>query len=453
MGMKTISLFCVSVIAAMLIASVSWAIPVDVVPNPQETASSFVEDQAGVLGPEYISLIDAVSRELESKVGAELAVVTVDDLDGLTVEDYAEKLFKRFGIGKKEQDNGLLLLFSQGDRKVRIEVGYGLEGVINDAKAGRMLDEHAVPLFKQGEYGRGLFETALTVAQEVAQTEGVAVSMAAPKVWPAQIEPPATEDEAVSSSEPSTANKASLTHHLVGYAIVMLAATIASYIFTALRVRRKRARAARKQALGNGAALPLVLWVVGGVSMYAIGKVNDRALLPLVVFLATSIGFTYAHYAFRKMFGHRIDRYELPCASCGKPMQLIDDITDNKFLKPEEIAEERAGGMEYEFWLCEPCNHTERLEVTLNKAERCPECARRTLTQRKEVISIATTTSEGKERIHFECQNEVCGYRRAEDRRIPKKSSSSSGGFSSSSSGGSSFGGGSSGGGGASRGW
>ena len=80
----------------------------------------FVSDSAGVLGPEYISLIDAVCRDLQAKTTVELALVTVNDLGGTTIDDFAEKLFRRFGIGAAGKDNGLLLLFlPQRPRRAR----------------------------------------------------------------------------------------------------------------------------------------------------------------------------------------------------------------------------------------------------------------------------------------------------------------------------------------------
>ena len=69
-----------------------------------------------------------------------MAVVVVRSLDGLSIEEAAEKLFNLWGIGKKDRDNGLLFLWSTGDRKVRVEVGYGLEGVLPDGKVGAILD-------------------------------------------------------------------------------------------------------------------------------------------------------------------------------------------------------------------------------------------------------------------------------------------------------------------------
>jgi uncharacterized protein len=109
----------------------------DVIPEDQETR--------------LLGLLDYMSASL----GAEVAVVTVTSLDGQSVDTYANQLFNQWGIGAKGKDNGVLLLIAPNDRKVRFEVGYGLEPVLTDGRCGRVLDEQVLPAFKAGEYGRG----------------------------------------------------------------------------------------------------------------------------------------------------------------------------------------------------------------------------------------------------------------------------------------------------------
>ena len=145
---------------------------VDGVPDPLATTGRYVGDNAGVLGPAYVDLLNEICVRLKNATGAELAVVTVRGLGGTTPEDFAERLFKRFEIGEKGKDNGLLLLFALDDRAVRFEVGYGLEPVIPDAMAGRLLDEQAIPFLARGEYGRGLFAVSKAAAEAVASRLG-----------------------------------------------------------------------------------------------------------------------------------------------------------------------------------------------------------------------------------------------------------------------------------------
>lgn len=91
-------------------------------PAPQK----YIVDDAHVINAAARQEINAMLREVEQQTTAEIAVVTVASLDGMTVEDYANRLFKEWGIGKKGADNGVLVLVAPGERKMRVEVGYGL---------------------------------------------------------------------------------------------------------------------------------------------------------------------------------------------------------------------------------------------------------------------------------------------------------------------------------------
>lgn len=121
-------------------------------PPPQK----YVSDGARVIRPEIRDSINAMLKSVESDTGAEIAVVTVESLDGMTVEDYGVRLFKAWGIGKKGADNGILVLVAPGERKMRIEVGYGLEPIVPDGLAGQIIREEFTPQFKNGDYGTGI---------------------------------------------------------------------------------------------------------------------------------------------------------------------------------------------------------------------------------------------------------------------------------------------------------
>ncbi len=138
-----------------LLAAVG-AEPLTSIPNPRSRDGTWVTDMPGMLRAETIARLNSTISELERTNGAEMAVVVIGSLDGLSIEEAAVKLFDLWGIGKKKNDNGLLLLWSTGDRRIRVEVGYGLEGVLPDAKTGAILDAYVVPKFKSGEFDEGL---------------------------------------------------------------------------------------------------------------------------------------------------------------------------------------------------------------------------------------------------------------------------------------------------------
>jgi uncharacterized protein len=130
--------------------------PLDSIPNPRARDGTWVTDMPGALRPETIARLNATIAGFERTNGAEVAVVVVRSLDGLSIEETGVRLFERWGIGKKNRDNGLLLLWSTGDRRVRVEVGYGLEGVLPDGKVGAILNEYVMPRFRSGQFDEGL---------------------------------------------------------------------------------------------------------------------------------------------------------------------------------------------------------------------------------------------------------------------------------------------------------
>src|SRR3989338_10920323 len=125
-----------------------------------------VIDEANVLGPETEAELRSLFQEVERNTTAQMAVVTVQNLEGETIEEYALSLAHN-KLGTKEQDNGLLLLISLEDREYRIEVGYGLEGALNDAKVGRIAREHLVPYFQAEDYDQGVLKTSYAMADVI----------------------------------------------------------------------------------------------------------------------------------------------------------------------------------------------------------------------------------------------------------------------------------------------
>ncbi len=132
-------------------------------PNPQ----GYVNDFAGVIDQYSRAQIEDYLARLEENRSIEIAVVTVKSLEGDEINSYAERLFQKWGIGKKGVDNGLLILIAVDDRQWRIEVGYGLEGSMNDAKAGRIGRNCFTENFRTGEYGKGIFCAVKGISAEI----------------------------------------------------------------------------------------------------------------------------------------------------------------------------------------------------------------------------------------------------------------------------------------------
>ena len=115
-----------------------------------------MNDFAGVIPPAIQVEMRSRAREVLQKTGASVVVVTIPTLGESYVSDYANKLYHAWGIGKKGEDRGVLILFVLKERKIRIETGYGLEGILPDGRVGEILRDSMIPLLKEGKYGEGL---------------------------------------------------------------------------------------------------------------------------------------------------------------------------------------------------------------------------------------------------------------------------------------------------------
>src|SRR5437667_9715100 len=142
--------------------------------------TGYVSDLAGVISPKAKSQLEALCAEVEQKTGAQMAIVTVPSLEGESVENYAVELFKQLGVGSKKDNRGVLLLVAPNERKYRIEVGYGLEPVINDARAGDA-GRAMVPFLRQNDYGKAAEGAAWQFARHIAAGGGVKVGGLPPR--------------------------------------------------------------------------------------------------------------------------------------------------------------------------------------------------------------------------------------------------------------------------------
>ena len=137
------------------------------IPNPLRTGRSWVADQANVISDVDEKRINGILSPLERKTGAEVVVVTVRNLGGQSIEEFANDLFRIWKIGKKGRDNGVVILAAIADRKSRIDVDYGLQDILTDGKTGEILDQKVTPQFKNGAYSQGLYSGALAIAQAI----------------------------------------------------------------------------------------------------------------------------------------------------------------------------------------------------------------------------------------------------------------------------------------------
>lgn len=442
----------------------AWAISFDEVQNPQTTAGRYVQDSAGVLSSGYAELINKICVSLEARTAAELAVVTIDSLEGHAVEDYAQKLAQKWGIGKKGEKNGLLILLSLKDRKIRLHPGYGLEAIITDATSGRLLDEWAVPHLRNAAYGRALYDLTKAAAQKIAGAKGKTLDLNDPPIWPAEAAAyrPAEETPPVSNLPVAVASAPAHVSikWLAAFFFLVAILVLLGLVWSTLGVFFYRARAAKEKSLGTAQKdkLPFLIWIGSTFIAFPLAVSAVNTFLTGAFYFLIYVAGVFVLLMFRSFVRARFQKYvggyRVACPRCRRPMSLLGEKEDDKYLNEGEVAEELAKGMDYEFWRCAPCDYLHRFSVSLGGGSRCPKCQRKSVKSTSSTLESATTSHNGRMSVSYDCLNPPCRYHREEIRIIPCISASTGSSSGSSwGSGGGSFGGGSFGGGGASRSW
>jgi uncharacterized protein len=144
-------------VSPLMLPSFADAIPVEQIPHLNQQAGLWVSDRANLLSPQGIKQISDDIAKLEAETGAEIAIVTVPDtVPYPTPKAYTTTLFNRWKIGKKDRDNGVLILVSLKDRRVEIETGYGVQGFLSNAQVKDIIHTYMIPSFKKGNYEEGI---------------------------------------------------------------------------------------------------------------------------------------------------------------------------------------------------------------------------------------------------------------------------------------------------------
>jgi len=162
------------IIILSLVATMAASLPGSVfAENPLPKRSGPVNDFADVITPPYEKRMGNVAKELLTKTGVALFVVTMPDLGGANANEYAERLYISWDIGKNEGDKGVLILASIRERKLQIRMGNGLEAILSQRQIGEIQDRFVAPYLKQNNYDDGLLNAVLAIAKIIAKESGV----------------------------------------------------------------------------------------------------------------------------------------------------------------------------------------------------------------------------------------------------------------------------------------
>lgn len=383
--------------------------------------TKYVSNPDNVLSSATVAQLDSTLSNLWKQTSAEAVVVVVENIEGGDIDSFATELFSKWGIGKRDKDNGLLFLVSVNDRRMAIRTGYGMEGIVPDIIAGRIIRNIVTPHFKEGDYDGGV-TAAVNEISRLTTTPG------------------ATEELLSKYENDGDAADNDSDEFLKIWLSVgsILAIFLFAWFLWILFKTRRRDRYDRYMALREMKVPGLIIGFIG------LG-------IPFISMILVWLTMRYQRH-------HR-----RVCPNCHHKMRLLDEQTDNQYLTPAQDLEEKLDSVDYDVWLCDTCGETDILPFVNQQStyQVCPKCGTKAMSlSSNRIIRKPTEYNEGVGLKDYVCRN--CGNHTQTSYTIPKVvvppvviipgggkgGFGGGGGFS-----GGSFGGGMTGGGGASGGW
>ena len=440
-------LFLFLIFCSFTVCTFAMEYTVETVPNPIKTdAHAFVSNPDGILKPDYVRQMNIYIDSLKAQTGAEIAIAAVNSIGQADYNMFANELFIAWGgIGEKKKDNGILVLFVLDIRKVKIEVGTGLEGTVTDALCKRIITNQMIPEFRNGNYDAGLLSGIQRIGS-IIKKEPVAEKITNNVAWN-EILPIA-----------------------LGIYLILIIFSIVWVANSAQKIRknskitsnlgRYKALKSEKSGIIGLIALGIPLLGFGAILLFS-NAIYILLLLPIP--LTTIPVNIYARLLMRKM-----RREPIPCNVCDGKMHILSEKKEDAHLKLAQQFEEQLHAVDYDVFVCDKCAN--EAIFTLDKPSAYSDClkcgTKAFILKEKRTIIAPTYISSGTERTVYHCK--FCGYEENDNHNIPRLTRNSGalvggavagglfsggGGFGGGGGGGGSFGGGMSGGGGASGGW
>jgi uncharacterized protein len=426
------------------------------IPNPR-TQGGWVSDQDGYLTRSgAIPEINRVLTRLEADTGVEIAVVVLPSIGAESPRKFATSLFETWNIGKKEKDNGILFLHVIDQRRLEIEMGYGLEGILTDSKNKRILDEVVIPQFRSENFSMGIYLGVLALERGIRNPEISITDLVAPFEFDVQFVD--VLDSTIESQEVSNQNPNFLMQFIkspiqsiIKYSISM--SLILLFFLGILFGEFLNLFSHGSKRIYNLclylAVIPSYFGISAGTGVLVYSEVNEsNTLFSVLPGIPLLIGLIFWNVSIL----HRLRVKPRKCSKCGSTKYRLSETADDKHLTSGQRVEERIKSRDYDVWLCNKCNDIHVEEYSGERTvDRCPKCHYHTHERTDvQVLRVADYNRGGEELHTYQCAH--CGHTQVKRITTPKleKSTSSSGsGSGSSSFGGGSFGGGRSGGGGA----
>lgn len=375
----------------------AFAFSVEQINNPKTScAQCYVANQDAILSSSATDRINQLLHSLNQRTGIEIAVVAINGEQTTSARDVSMELFDAWKIGKKGEDNGIIIILTKASREVFIRTGYGVEGYLTDALSTRIVNKYMAPYFKQGKWDEGFLSGVSQIVR--------------------------TLEKSYENNSKSYENKTknyfifSLFYLIISllYLILAIILIYKGYSHISNNYKLEKIKALKQKSLP---------WLIVGIVFFP-------ALLLLLIWIYC--------IAIRK-----IEKSSVKC-SCSNKMRLLSEKEEDKYLSRKAQIEEEIGSKNYDVWLCEKCGNTViyPYDKILSNYSECPSCKAKTYYKQSEkVMRYPTSFRNGVMRKTYRCKN--CNHISHIDSDIPRSGGVIVGGMGS----GSSFGGGFSGGG------
>lgn len=386
----------------------------------------YVADPGNLVSPDVKERVDSRLYDLRRQTSAEVAVVVVPSIGDIPIEDFTEQLFTRWGLGKSDKDNGVMILIAIEQKRARIQTGYGVEGALPDISAKKIIDRDIVANMRMDDIDAAVESAASDVAAVISDP-AVAEELKSGKgdAWE-EAESEITPDDLVT---------------FIGYVALAFGLIAIAMLFVDLCNARGKDRYRKS-----------MIWY------------NHRKAYWVLAVCSLGIGLIAALLS--EFFYKRARNKPLKCSVCGTKMRKLSEEEDNQLLSASQDFEEQLNTVDYDVWECPQCGSIERYPFRTKqmKYTECPNCHTIAMCLvRDHTLYPATTRRNGEGEKVYECM--YCHHQNRRRYVIPRRDDGTAaalaagaiigslgrggggGGF------GGGFGGGSTGGGGASGGW
>ncbi|MEE1021385.1 MAG: TPM domain-containing protein [Bacteroidales bacterium] len=374
-----------------------FAFSVEQIVNPKTScANCYVANQDAILSSSATDRINQLLHSLNQRTGIEIAVVAINGGQNTSARDVSMELFDAWKIGKKGEDNGIIVILTKKSREVFIRTGYGIEGILTDALSTRIVNKYMIPYFKQEKWDEGFLSGVSQIVR--------------------------TLEKSYENNSKSYENK---TKNYFIFSLFYLIISLIYFTVAIILIYKQYSHIDNNFKLEKIKALKQKSnsWIIVGI-------VFLPGLLLLLIWIYC--------IAIRK-----IKKSSVQC-SCSNKMRLLSEKEEDKYLSRKAQIEEEIGSKNYDVWLCEKCGNTViyPYDKILSNYSECPSCKAKTYYKQSEkVLKYPTSFRNGIMRKTFRCKN--CNHISHIDSDIPRSGGVIVGGMGS----GSSFGGGFSGGG------